>query len=87
MRHIYKVNDGERHYVSATNEQEALQLMAEFVGESVDQYVSENEPEVTMLCDDWPLRVWESDFDEEPVEKLAREWAVIESGIIASSAV
>jgi hypothetical protein len=82
MRHIYLIIelDGERHWVSAESEDEAVEEVASPSGHTVEQYRREMEPTVQLLADDFPLKVYQ-------VIQTCRQWADQRSGVVASTCV
>ena len=87
MRHIFKIDDGEQHWVSADDERDALRWIADDYG-TVDQYVADCEPKVTRLDDDELLGVYLDHPYRDPTArdvKPCREWAAERAGVIATS--
>jgi hypothetical protein len=90
IRRVFFVDDGERHWVSAESEAEALEYMRDTHGGTLAEYVADCEPTIKPVPDDQVVKVYEHEPFRDPTPctaKPAREWAAAERGIFASSCV
>jgi len=89
MRHIYLVEKGERDWVSAASEKEAIGYLANLHGyASADEYREDENPIVTPLLDSELLKVYQDTPFRDPtpsVTKTCRQWADEREGIVAST--
>jgi len=76
---IYKIDDGEQHWIAAKSEEDAINHNLEWLGMSVEEYQDDLKPEVQILPDDQVLTVYDPD-DSVTHSHTAREWAEMAEG-------
>lgn len=82
---VFKVDDGETHWVVAKTAEEAIEAVTiEFGFGSVAQYRSDMNPSCEPVFHADLITVGSGD-DEESASKEAREWAIEKRGVFAST--
>jgi hypothetical protein len=81
-RHLFRIDDGERHWYSAVSADEATAMHKEhYYFDDVDLTIDE----IVQLADDEELSVFVEDTEESKVTKTARQWADEKSGFIGAT--
>jgi hypothetical protein len=81
-RHLFKIDDGERHWYSAVSTDEATAMHKEHYEFKDDDLCVD---EIVKVPDDEELTIAIEDIEESKVTKTARQWADEKSGFIGAT--
>ncbi len=89
-KHVFKINDGEKHWIIARNQYDAILVLASVYDMPESEIIDNLEEDIKQLPDDELLKVYQEEPFEDPseyIETTCAEWVKGGGDIVASTCV